>query len=420
MPSFPQATSVSTCLSCSCDKLELVLDLGVHPLANNLLTLGDLEKDEPKFPLGLQVCQECWLMQLTHLVPAVDLFTDYFYFSSFSGTMLDHARRAVEVYQTDFELTEDSFVVEIASNDGYLLKNFVAAGIPCLGIEPAGNVAKVAREAGVETVERFFNSESASEICSGYQLADLILGNNVFAHVPDTNDFIAGVKTLLAPEGHIVFEFPYALDFLEKSEFDTIYHEHVFYFSLTALIPLFSRHGLSITNVERLSIHGGSLRLTARHEGVQVPSKVVASLVAEEREAGLTDPGRYHQFGEAVDEIKKTLTGLLADLKAGGQSIAAYGASAKGSTLLNFSGIGKDLIDFVVDRSNYKQGKFTPGSHLPILPAEALAEKQPDYALLLTWNFAEEILNQQSEFTAAGGKFVAPIPTPRILDGSKN
>ncbi len=413
---IPQATPVTTCLSCGSDHLKPVLDLGIQPLANNLLSEADLAKPEPMFPLGMQVCGDCWLMQLTHLVPAVDLFSDYLYFSSFSGAMLEHARLATEKYRREFDLSADSFVVEIASNDGYLLKNFVAAEIPCLGIEPAANVARVAREAGVETIERFFGAETAEKVCTNYRSADLILGNNVFAHAPDTNDFVAGAKALLAPEGRIVFEFPYALDFLEKSEFDTIYHEHVFYFSLTALNPLFARHELIVTDVERLSIHGGSLRLTARHAGVEEPSENVQGLLEVENEAGLTALPCYREFGETVTRIKDGLTSLLAELKAAGKSIGAYGASAKGSTLLNYCGIGTDTLDFVVDRSDYKQGKFSPGQHLPILEAETLVAKQPEYALLLTWNFAAEILQQQKAYTEAGGKFIVPIPNPKILD----
>ena len=415
-PVIPQATPVKFCLSCGSDHLNPVLDLGTQPLANNLLSEDDLTKPEPMFPLGMQVCGDCWLMQLTHLVPAVDLFSDYLYFSSFSGAMLEHARLATEKYQREFDLSADSFVVEIASNDGYLLKNFVGAQIPCLGVEPAANVAKVAREAGVETVERFFGVESAGEIRSDFRPADLILGNNVFAHAPDTNDFVAGAKTLLAPDGRVVFEFPYALDFLGKSEFDTIYHEHVFYFSLTALVPLFARHGLTVTDVERLSIHGGSLRLTARHEGVEQPSQRVSQLLQEEDAAGLSGLPRYREFGETVTGIKEGLVNLLADLKKNGKSIGAYGASAKGSTLLNYCGIGTETLDFVSDRSSYKQGKYSPGQHLPIFDAEALAMKQPDFALLLTWNFAEEILMQQIAYRDQGGRFIVPIPTPKILD----
>ncbi len=413
--SIPQASPVTTCLSCGSSELELVIDLGTQPLANNLLSEADLTKQEPKFPLGMQVCRSCWLMQLTHLVPAVDLFSDYVYFSSFSGTMLEHARLAVEKYTSDFSLRQDSFVVEIASNDGYLLKNFATAQIPCLGVEPAANVARVARDAGVETIERFFGAVSAEEIRSGYRSADLILGNNVFAHAPDTNDFLSGAKILLAPEGRIVFEFPYALDFLEKTEFDTIYHEHVFYFSLTALDPLFHRHGLTITDVERLPIHGGSLRLTARHTGIELPTGDVTRLLEKEQTAGLTDMQRYRQFGEAAAGIKEELGRLLAELKKSGKSIGAYGASAKGSTLLNFCDIGAETLDFVADRSSYKQGRYSSGKHLPIVDADALATKQPDFALLLTWNFAAEILQQQSAYTGAGGKFIVPIPRPKIL-----
>ncbi|MEI7534809.1 MAG: class I SAM-dependent methyltransferase [Verrucomicrobiae bacterium] len=403
------------CRSCGSTDAAMILDLGLQPLANNLLMAADLAKPEPKFPLRLAVCKSCWLLQITDLVPPVELFSEYLYFSSFSDLMLRHAREAAESYITEFGLNSNSFVVEIASNDGYLLQNFVKAKIPCLGIEPAANIAKVAREKGVETIEEFFGSDIATKLSSANRQADLILGNNVFAHAPDTNDFVAGLNKLLKPNGRIALEFPYGVEFIEHNEFDTIYHEHVFYFTLTALKPLFERHGLEIIRVARLPIHGGSLRLFAGHSGKHPVEASVTKLLAEEKRKGVASLAGYEGFASQVHAVKKELVELLARLKNQGKSVAAYGASAKGSTLLNFFGVGAGDLDFVVDRSTYKQGRLTPGTHLPILPPEELLKRQPDYTLLLTWNFADEILAQQKAYREAGGKFIVPIPKVKVV-----
>jgi SAM-dependent methyltransferase len=403
------------CRSCGEKQGALVLDLGLQPLANNLLRAEDLAKAEPKFPLRVAVCQSCWLLQILDLVPPVQLFSEYLYFSSFSDLMLRHAKAAVEKYVAEFDLNEQSHVVEIASNDGYLLQNFVVAKIPCLGIEPAANIAKVAREKGIETLVEFFGESLAQKLVAERRPADLILGNNVFAHAPDTNDFVAGLKMLLKPSGRIVLEFPYGADFVEHSEFDTVYHEHVFYFTLTALQPLFARHGLEIFRVEKLAIHGGSLRLFAGHVGARAGEVSVKNLLADEQSKGVGSLAYYEGFATRVLEIKRSLRELLTQLKQQGKTVAAYGASAKGSTLINFFGLGREALDFVVDRSTYKQGRFMPGQHIPILPPEALLEKRPDYTLLLTWNFAEEILSQQKVYRAGGGKFIIPIPQVAVV-----
>jgi SAM-dependent methyltransferase len=403
------------CRSCGSTDAALILDLGLQPLANNLLTTADLAKPEPKFPLRLAVCQSCWLLQITDLVPPVELFSEYLYFSSFSDLMLRHAREAVEGYIAEFGLNSQSLVVEIASNDGYLLQNFIKAGIPCLGIEPAANIAKVARAKGIETLEEFFGRGIATKLAAENRQADLILGNNVFAHAPDTNDFVAGLKKLLKPGGRIALEFPYGVEFIEHNEFDTIYHEHVFYFTLTALKPLFARHGLTIFRVERLPIHGGSLRLFASHAGAQAIEASVTKLMAEEKQKGVDSRACYEGFARSVHNIKRELVELLMKLKQEGRSVAAYGASAKGSTLLNFFGVGADDLNFIVDRSTYKQGRLTPGTHLPILAPEELLKRRPDYTLLLTWNFADEILAQQNAYRATGGKFIIPIPKIKIV-----
>lgn len=403
------------CRSCDSHDGKLLLDLGLQPLANNLLRPEDLDKPEPKFPLRLAVCKSCWLLQITDLVPPVDLFSEYLYFSSFSDALLNHSRQAVEQHIADFGLNARSHVVEIASNDGYLLQNFVKARIPCLGIEPAANIAKVALEKGIETVGEFFGREVAHKLATAGRQADLIIGNNVFAHAPYTNDFVAGLKTLLKPDGRIALEFPYAADLVEHTEFDTIYHEHVFYFTLTALQPLFARHGLTIFRVQRLPIHGGSLRLFAGHTGAHPVEKSVTDLLAEEARKGVSSLAYYEGFGNQVRAIREELVALLAKLKQAGKRIAAYGASAKGSTLLNFCAIGADVLDFVVDRSTYKQGRLTPGTHIPIAAPEELLTRRPDYTLLLTWNFAEEILAQQQAYREAGGKFIVPIPKVKVV-----
>lgn len=407
-------TSAIQCRSCGSALGALILDLGIQPLANNLLKEEDLSKPEPRFPLRLAVCETCWMLQILDLVPPVQLFSEYLYFSSFSDLMLRHAEAAASRYVQEFGLGKQSLVTEIASNDGYLLQYFQKQGVPCMGIEPAANIARVAREKGIETLVEFFGRELALNLAAGSRKADLILGNNVFAHAPNPNDFVAGLAGLLKPEGRIILEFPYAADFIEKNEFDTIYHEHVFYFSLSALVPLFARHGLSVFHVEHLPIHGGSLRLFAGIDGVHNVQPSVAALLAEEHQKGMLGLAYYRGFADRVLNLKQSLVGLLSEFKRQSKTIAAYGASAKGSTLLNFFGLGRGELDFVVDRSTYKQGRFTPGMHLPILAADELLKRRPDYTLLLTWNFAEEILEQQTAYRKQGGKFIIPIPQVKV------
>lgn len=403
------------CRACGAPDRVLILDLGIQPLANNLLRPEDLGKPEPRFPLRLAVCPRCWLLQITDLVPPVTLFSEYLYFSSFSDAMLRHARQAAERYIREFNLGRDSFVVEIASNDGYLLQNFVAGGVPCLGIEPAANIARVARQKGIETLEAFFGLALARRLVAEGRSADLVLGNNVFAHAPDINDFVAGLATLLRPGGRVILEFPYGVDFIERTEFDTIYHEHVFYFTLTPLEPLFERHGLEIFHVERIPIHGGSLRLFAGRKGEHAVTPSVAELRTEEDRRGVGSLDFYQGFAGRVARLKTELCNLLQELKRRGYRLAAYGAAAKGSTLLNYYGIGRETLDFVVDRSPYKQGRLMPGVHLPIRPPHALLEDRPDYTLLLAWNFADEILAQQAAYRQAGGRFILPIPEVRVV-----
>lgn len=402
------------CRSCGSSNLQPVIDLGEQPLANNLLLPEDLAKPEPKFPLEVHVCPECWLMQITHIVPPVTLFSDYVYFSSFSDHMLRHSREAALRYIEDKSLNVGSFVIEVASNDGYLLKNFVQAGVPCLGFEPAANIAEVARKNGVETHCEFFGEKSATDLKAQRGAADLILGNNVFAHAPDTNDFVAGLQALLKPNGWVVLEFPYGVEMIDKVEFDTIYHEHVFYFTLTPLVPLFARHGLDIFHVERLPIHGGSLRVFACHRGAESVRESVASVLAEEAEQGVATTGYYQRFSDRAQKVKADLIQFLGEQQAAGKHVAAYGASAKGSTLLNYVGEAAKSLEFIADRSTYKQGRLSPGVHVPIVAAEELEARAPDFALLLVWNFAEEVMAQQQAYRAAGGKFAIPLPVLRI------
>ncbi|CAA9242629.1 MAG: SAM-dependent methyltransferase [uncultured Chthoniobacterales bacterium] len=406
----------STCRSCGSNRCELVLDLGNQPLANNFLRAQDLEKEEPRFPLRVVVCTACWLMQITETIPSVDLFQQYLYFSSYSDAMLEHARRAAERYASEFSLGADNLVVEVASNDGYLLQNFARLNVPCLGIDPAENVAAVAQEKGVETIVGFFGESMARQLATERRKADVILGNNVFAHAPAINDFVAGLQALLAARGRVILEFPYAVDMVEGNEFDTVYHEHIFYFSLTALKPVFERHGLEIFHVERLPIHGGSLRLFAGHRGEFAIENSVEMLSLEESAKGVGEIEFYHDVSRAAHHVKTSLARLLGGLKKMGKSVAGYGASAKGSTLLNFVQPDPGTLDFIADRSPHKRDTFTPGLHVPVVGPEALLERRPDYTLLLTWNFAAEILQQQQAYRAAGGKFIIPVPHLKVVE----
>jgi SAM-dependent methyltransferase len=402
------------CRSCGAPKLVSVLDLGTTPLANRLPTEAELAEPEPSFPLHVVFCPACALLQIDHSVSPDILFRDYLYFSSVSPALVKHAESNVLKQLEKKPLGPENLVVEAASNDGYLLQFFKARGIPVLGIEPARNIAKVARERGIPTVDEFFGSELAEKLAAEGTRADLFMGNNVLAHVPDLNGFVRGIKTLLAPDGRSVIEAPYAKDMLDHVEFDTIYHEHLCYFTLTALDRLFRRHGMEVVDVERVPIHGGTIRFTSAHAGAAKPSEAVTALLAEEKAWGADRLEGYTGFARRVENLKRDLLAKLSELKSEGKRIAAYGASAKGSTLLNYFGIGRETIDYVVDRSTHKQGRLTPGTHLPILPPEKLLEDQPDYVLLLTWNFVDEILAQQAEYRARGGKFLVPIPEVKV------
>jgi SAM-dependent methyltransferase len=402
------------CRACGGSRVPLVLSLGRTPLANALLDASQLEGREATYPLDLVYCEDCTLVQITETVPPPQLFSDYAYFSSFSDTMLRHAQALARRVIAERQLGADALVVEIASNDGYLLQVYKEAGIPVLGIEPAANIARVAEDRGIPTLVEFFGEACARGLAARGTRADVVHANNVLAHVPDLPGFARGLATVLADEGVAIIEVPYVKDLIDHREFDTIYHEHLSYFSLTALHHLFERHGLRLLDVERLAIHGGSLRVTAGHAGAGTPSPRLAELLADEARWGVTSLAFYQRFAEDVADLRRTLLALLSELRAGGKRLAAYGAAAKGSTLLNCFGIGRDYLEFVVDRSPHKQGRFMPGVHLPIDAPSRLLRDRPDFVLLLTWNFADEILEQQAEFRRRGGRFIIPVPEVRV------
>lgn len=405
------------CRSCNEANLQMILSLGRTPLANRLLTREQLAEPEPTYPLDLVFCPHCTLVQITETVPPEVLFREYFYFSSFSDTMLQNAEAISQRLITSRNLDRNSLVVEIASNDGYLLQYYQRVGVPVLGIEPAANIARVAQEQrGIRTLCKFFGRELAQQLRTRGERADVIHANNVLAHVADLNGFVVGIATLLADDGLAVIEAPYVRDMINHVEFDTIYHEHLCYFSLTALDRLFRQHGLIIVDVEHLSIHGGSLRFFASLDHGHVsPSSAVQAMLASESTAGMDDIAFYRDFGHKVEHLRTDLLALVKDLKSQGARIAVYGASAKGSTLLNYFGIGQETLEYVVDRSTIKQGHYTPGTHLLIHAPEKLLQDMPDDVLLLTWNFADEILAQQATYRRRGGKFIIPIPELRIV-----
>jgi len=384
----------------------------MSPLCESFLRADQLNQMEPFYPLNVWVCEQCFLVQLEEYVTGEDIFTDYAYFSSFSDSWLQHCQRYVDQMIDQLGLTSRSKVIEIASNDGYLLQYFVQRGIPALGIEPAANVAKVAESKGVPTLVKFFGVDTARDLADAGQQADLILGNNVLAQVPDLNDFVAGMKILLAPTGVITIEFPHLLRTIDGNQFDQVYHEHFSYFSLYAAERIFGAHGLPIFDVEELPTHGGSIRIYARHaeDTSKSVTQRLVDLRAREAAAGIATLEYYQDFEMRVQETKRKLLEFLIEAKRAGKRVVGYGAPGKGNTLLNYCGIRTDFVDFTVDRSPHKHGKFLPGTHIPIYSPERLMETRPDYVLILPWNLKTEIMEQLRGIREWGGRFVVPIP----------
>ncbi len=409
-------TTGAACRFCGASLQHTFVDLGMSPLCESYLSKDQLNQMEPFFPLHVYVCQECFLVQLEQYVSAEHIFTEYAYFSSYADSWLQHVNAYTNKMVDRFGLNSSSMVVEVASNDGYLLQYFVEKKIPCLGIEPAANVAKVAIEKNVPTIVEFFGEALAHKLAAEGKQADLIAGNNVLAQVPDLNDFVAGLKILLKPHGVITIEFPHLWQLMQENQFDTIYHEHFSYFSFITAEKIFAAHGMTLFDVEELPTHGGSLRIYARHTGDT--SKPVGERVIELRErelkAGFDQIMHYTAFADQVEETKRKLLEFLIQAKRQGNRIVGYGAPGKGNTLLNYCGIRTDFLDFTVDRNPYKQGKFLPGTHIPIYHPDRIAEVKPDYVFILPWNFKDEIMKQMAFIRDWGGKFIVPIPEARI------
>ncbi len=417
MPDTPVPTRHG-CMSCGTPLHHTFVDLGMSPLCESYVPADKLYQMEPFYPLQVYVCETCFLVQLEEFVPPDEIFTEYAYFSSYADSWVEHMRRYAEMIVRKLALGRDSFVIEVGSNDGYLLQHFVAKGIPVLGIEPAANVAKVAQEKGVPTLVRFFGSGAARELADQGRQADLICGANVLAQVPNPRDFVRGLRLLLKPRGVVTIEFPHLMRLMAENQFDTIYHEHFSYFSFVSAETIFAGEGLTLFDVEELPTHGGSLRIYARHaEDTSRPMTARAKeLRQREIDSGLLSLETYAGFSEQVKETKRNLLEFLIAAKRAGKRIAGYGAPGKGNTLLNYCGIRTDFVEFTVDRSPYKQGKFLPGTHIPIFAPDKIREARPDYVLILPWNFKDEIMKVMSDIRSWGGKFVVPIPSVRVLD----
>jgi len=412
------STHGPSCRFCGAPLRHTFVDLGMSPLCETLIAPDRLNAMEPFYPLHVQVCEHCFLVQLQEFVAPEHIFGEYAYFSSYSSSWVAHARRYAHGAIERFGLGPAHQVMEIASNDGYLLQHFVAAGIPVLGVEPAANVARVAIERGVPTTVQFLGEATGTAIAAEHGQADLIAGNNVLAHVPDINDFVKGLRALLAPTGVLTMEFPHLQRLIEGNQFDTIYHEHFSYLSFSTVEQIFAAHGLVLFDVEELPTHGGSLRIYARHAAneAQPICPAVPALRQRELALGYRSLARYTGFGEQVDATKRALLSFLIDAKNSGKTVVGYGAPGKGNTLLNYCGIRGDFLDFVTDANPYKHGKHTPGTHLPISPHSAIREARPDYVLILPWNLRDEIAAEASYIREWGGRFVVPIPTVRVLD----
>ncbi len=408
----------NSCRFCGKDLKHVFVDLGVSPLANSYLKAKELEVMEPHYPLKVYVCEACFLVQLPEWESPEKIFSDYAYFSSYSETWLKHVKTYTKEMIERFRFDGKSQVIEIASNDGYLLQYFKEKAIPILGIEPAKNVAKAAQEAGIPTLIDFFGTQMAKELARDGKCADLLIGNNVLAHVPTLNDFVEGMKILLKPRGVITMEFPHLMQLMDENQFDTIYHEHFSYFSFVTVERVFAKQGLTIFDVEELSTHGGSLRIYARHDSddsKRVDERVL-DLKRREETAGFTNIDRYLSFGMMVKETKRDILDFLIKAKRDGKSIAGYGAPAKGNTLLNYCGIRTDFIDYTVDRSPHKQGQYLPGTHIPIHHPDKIRETRPDFIIILPWNIKDEIMDQMAHIREWGGKFVVFIPNVEVYE----
>ncbi len=405
------------CRFCRKSLKHTFVDVGMSPLSNAFLRQEQLNSAEKFYPLHAYVCEQCFLVQLEQFESPDQIFSDYAYFSSYSDSWLRHAKAYTELMVERFGFNPSSQVIEIASNDGYLLQYFQQKGIPVLGIEPAANVARVAEEKGIPSLVKFFGVETAKALASEGKSADLLLGNNVLAHVPDLNDFVAGMKIVLKPQGILTMEFPHLLQLVEQNQFDTVYHEHFSYFSFLTVEKVFAAHGLTLFDVEELPTHGGSLRIYARHEDAEaiVVNERVIQLKAKEVQAGLDQIETYLGFSEQVKSTKRKLLSFLIEVKNQGKSIVGYGAPAKGNTLLNYCGIRTDLLDYTCDRSPHKQGSFLPGTHIPIDHPDRIRETKPDYLLILPWNLKDEIMQQMAHIREWGGQFVVPIPQVEVI-----
>ena len=412
-----RSTATLKCRFCEEPLTNVLADLGMSPLSNRYLSREQLDAMEPFYPLRACVCSRCFLVQLPEVQRPDEIFGDYAYFSSYSESWLGHASNFADSMTARLALDSSSRVVEIASNDGYLLQYFKAKGIPVLGVEPAANVARAAQENGIPTVVEFFGTATARKLAREGQQADLLVGNNVLAHVPDLNDFVAGLRVLLKPCGVLTMEFPHLLQLMRQNQFDTIYHEHFSYFSFLTVQQVFRRHGIAIYDVEQLPTHGGSLRIYGRHldHGGCSESDRVADLIEVERQAGLDTLEAYNAFEQNVRETKRRLLAFLIDAKDRGKSIVGYGAPAKGNTLLNYCGVRSDFLDYTVDRSPHKQGLFLPGTRIPIYNPAMICETKPDYVLILPWNLRDEIVAQMGHIREWGGRFVVPIPDVEVI-----
>jgi hypothetical protein len=405
------------CRHCAKPLEHVFLDLGFAPPSNAYLSASDLQAPEQYFPLKLYVCDKCWLVQTEDYSRSDELFTkDYAYFSSTSTTWLAHAKSYVDMITSRLGLGAESFVIEVASNDGYLLKNFVANGVPCLGVEPTDSTAAAAEALGIPVAREFFGQNFAESLVTSGKQADLIIGNNVYAHVPDINDFTAGMKTALKPGGTITLEFPHLMNLMGLNQFDTVYHEHYSYLSLQSVRSIFAKAGLSVFDVEQIPTHGGSLRIFGCHDAdTRADTAAVARVLAEELSNGLQDLPTYQRFQHAADVVKNRLLAFLIEASLAGKTVVAYGAAAKGNTLMNYAGVKPDLIAFVCDAAAAKQNKFMPGSHIPIFTPDEMRNRRPDYVVVLPWNIADEVIKSNSFVREWGGKFVVAVPELRIF-----